>query len=111
MKKIGFFFLLGLLMASCYIEDQGVGYDYANGQTMTFVPSLGHNVDSVQYYWDDIYIETKKEMPFVLIFPIQEQTSGTHYLKYWIYYTPGSYIHESGGYISSASTTKSIKIQ
>ncbi len=111
MKRIGLFFLLELLMASCYTEDQGVDYDYINGQTMTFVPSLGHNVDSVEYFWDDIYVETKKQMPFVLYFPIQEQTSGTHILKYWIYYTPGSFIHESGGYISSRSIQKTIKIK
>ena len=74
------------LFSSCDEEYQVVDYDYLNGQTMTFVPSHMANVDSVQYYLDDVLIDTQKKMPFVLVFKIQDQTPGVHYFKYAVYY-------------------------
>lgn len=103
MKKL-LLSLLGVsfLAISCYEEDQLVDYDYSNGQTMTFVPTnLASNVDSVKYYWDDKWIVTKKEMPFILVFPIQGQPSGTHDFKYAVYSSSGAY----------TSVSHSIKIK
>jgi len=108
MKRIVLFLLLDLLMVSCYTEDQEVDYDYVNGQTMTFVPSLPSNVISVDYYWDEILIDTKTEMPFVLVFKIEGQSSGTHTLKYNTHYSSSS---GGSSYVSEKSTSKSIRIK
>lgn len=108
MKKIGLFLLFGLLVASCYTEDQEVDYDYVNGQTMTFVPSLPSNVNSVDYYWDSILIDTKTEMPFVLVYKIEGQSSGIHTLKYDTHYTSSS---GSSSVVSEKSTSISIRIK
>ncbi len=108
MKKIGFLLLFGILMNSCYKEDQEVGFDYMNGQTMTFVPSLPSNVNSVDYYWDDILIDTKTEMPFVLIYKIAEQSSGIHILRYDAHYTVST---GNSVYNGLRSASKSIRIK
>lgn len=89
-----------VIVTSCYEDEQLVDYDYINGQTMTFVPSLGTKVDSVEYYWDEILIDTKKEMPFVLVMPIQGQTSGRHSFSYKVYSSYSTY-----------SYSKTIKIK
>ena len=95
MKKLITLLGISFLVVSCYEEDQAVDYDYMNGQTMTFVPSnLGSRVDSVQYYWDETWIASQKEMPFILVYPIQGQTSGNHSLKYIVYSPTGNIIRE-----------------
>ncbi|MCR4959530.1 MAG: hypothetical protein K6B13_13160 [Prevotella sp.] len=109
--KIVIILIIGLLLASCYEEDQEVSYDYCNGQTMTIVPSLRSQVDSVVYYLDEQWIDTQREMPFVLVYPILSLSSGTHVLKYWVYYTPGSYLLDDGRYVIRASNTQYLEIQ
>lgn len=106
MRRISLSLILVLLMVSCYTEDQEVEYDYYNGQTMTFVPSLPPNVNSVDYYWDDTLIDTKTEMPFVLIYKIEGQTSGYHTLKYETHY-----FSSTGGSSYSSVKSKSISIR
>ena len=108
MRRIGLFLLFGLLLVSCYTEDQEVDYDYVNGQTMTFVPSLPSNVNSVDYYWDDILITTKTEMPFVLVYKIEGQSSGIHILSYITHYPSSS---GSSSYESEKPTLVSIRIK
>lgn len=109
MKRIFPILLLAcVLETSCYEDEQLVDYDYINGQTMTFVPSLGSNVDSVVYYWDEVLIETKKEMPFVLVYPIQGQTSGSHIFSYTVFSTVNN---ESYFYSSSHKHSTTIRIK
>lgn len=107
MKRIlPILFLACVLETSCYEDEQLVDYDYMNGQTMTFVPSLGAKVDYVEFYWDDVLIDTKKEMPFVLVYPIQGQTSGAHKFSYTVYTSKSS-----GSYSSSSSYQHSTTIK
>ena len=98
MKKILISLLGAAFLASCYQEEQAIDYDYSNGQTMVFVPSrvsFESNVDSIKYYWDETWIATKKEMPFVLEFKIQGQSSGVHTFKYAIYTSGGAFSENS----------------
>jgi hypothetical protein len=93
MKKYLFLPFAALLVSSCYDDGQAADYDYENGQTLTFMPKLAQTVDSVVYYWDEQYIATEREMPFVLRYTLSGQASGVHKLSYNIYSpnTDGSY--------------------
>lgn len=103
--------LITFLLASCYEVMEDANYDYENGQTLIFVPELDHQVDSVVYYWDSIHIDTRKEMPFELVYPISEQESGPHTLKYGIHYTPWSYRLDNNSYRASTYRNKTIRIK
>lgn len=74
--------LVAFLLVSCYEDEQLVDYDYANGQTLIFIPPLGEKVDSVIYSWDGNKIATETTMPFILHYKLQNQSSGTHTLEY-----------------------------
>ena len=97
-----------VMMTSCYEDEQLVDYDYINGQTMIFVPSLVTKVDCVEYYWDEMLIDKQTEMPFALVYPIQGQTSGGHKFSYTVYTSVSS-----GSSFSSSSYhySKTIKIK
>ena len=97
-----------VMVTSCYEDEQLVDYDYMNGQTMTFVPSLGAKVDYVEYYWDEELIDTQKEMPFVLVYPIQGQTSGNHKFSYTVYTSVSSGSYSS---LTSYQHSTTIKIK
>lgn len=102
--KFTLLFLTSLLLVSCYKDEQEVDYDYENGQTLTVVPTVSvQKIDSVRYYWDDTPIATKKEMPFVLKYKIENQSSGSHILKYQVY--------SSTAYISTSQSTQTIRIK
>ncbi|MBR2628591.1 MAG: hypothetical protein IKD24_02785 [Alistipes sp.] len=57
-----------------------------NGETLVVVPELPLKVDSVQYYWDKIYVETQTAMPFAYRNKLEDEDVGEHVLQYNVYY-------------------------
>ena len=85
MSKKSFLLLFSfVLLSSCYEDEQAVDYDYLNGQTLVFVPTLGENVNYVVYTWDDAEIAKETEMPFILRYQLTNQTPGSHTLTYHV---------------------------
>ena len=42
-------------------------------------------IDSVQYYWDNRYLETKRFMPFVCSYKLEKEAIGSHTAECVIY--------------------------
>lgn len=57
-----------------------------NGEVLVVVPQLPSMVDSVQFYWDSRYVETKSSMPFVAEYELNSEPLGMHAMKCLIYY-------------------------
>lgn len=90
------------LLSSCYKDEQLVDYDYMNGQTLVFVPSLVEKVDYVVYIWDNNEIAKETSMPFILHYPLINQASGIHTLKYKV-------VSTNEGNCSSITSSYEIK--
>lgn len=112
MKKLYFYSFICLsflCLASCIetssYASAGLSYEYKLGETMTFVPNLPANVDSVEYYINDKHIATYTEMPFVLRYKLDDYKTGDYSLKYKMYYND---IEQQTKYSKTTTTTISI---
>lgn len=77
------------LLQGCYEDEQPTDFNYQVGDEIVKVPMFSSETDSVVYYWDDVKIATKYQVPYVYKYKVQDaDASSSHSYTITTYYRP-----------------------